>query len=144
MTVSMGAAEEHKSGRPGIALLLVILILSALLAVSAGIFTTVFGQLRISEEVADSFTALYAADEGIERLLYEDLVTDSVPGCSGVSPCSYESADINLPNGACMKLRFTRVASMLTTLTAVGEYRCLVGALSVKRALRVSYQKPPP
>jgi hypothetical protein len=144
MTISTGPKREHKSARPGIALLLVVLITSALLAVSVGIFTTVFGQLRISEEVAYSFTALYAADEGIERLLYEDLVTDSVPGCSGVSPCSYESADINLPNGACMKLRLTRAPSRLTTLTAVGEYRCIAGTLAVKRALRVSYQKPPP
>src|SRR3989338_10000544 len=55
--------------KQGITLLLVVVLLSAILSISIGIFNVVYGEFRISGEVADSFRALYAADEGIAHPL---------------------------------------------------------------------------
>ncbi len=63
--------------RRGITILIVILVLTAILSISAGVLNVVVGQLAISGQAKDSFLALYAADEGIEKWLFLDRV--SVP-----------------------------------------------------------------
>lgn len=56
----------------GVTLLLVIVILSALLSISTGIFNVVFGELMISGEISESYVAFYAADRAIDKFLYLD------------------------------------------------------------------------
>ena len=131
----------------GVTLLLVILILAALLSISLGIFNVVFTELRISGEVADSFVALYAADEAIEKGLYDD--RDTSPLCfptPGPGERCYDSGWINLPNGACYRLRADKTEVSPdppiydVTISATGEFPCGSGTFAVKRALSISYR----
>ncbi len=122
--------------RAGITLLLVILILSAILSISLGILDVVLGEFRISGEITDSFIALYAADQGIERILYDDRVQGNI--CSGGGNCSYGPVQTALSNGSCYVLRLIRTGAD-TTVTSTGEYRCANTLLSVKRAFETAY-----
>ena len=127
----------------GFAVLLVLLILSALLSIGLSIFTVVFGQIRLSAEMNDSFIAFSAATEGFEKYLYMDLIADSVSGCMGTGACSHVNT-INLANGACIYITMTRVNIPFgqTALTSTGEFRCGAASnLPVRRAIRVNYQK---
>lgn len=142
--------SKHKRfGFPprGITLLLVILVLASLLSISIGIFTSVITELRLSGEIADSFVALYAADEAIERGLYLDL-NQPAPLCPGLvfGLNCYDSGTVSLANGSCYRFRVDKVPVGMSnfsgmTIRATGEFRC--GAAgpfgSVKRALRVDY-----
>lgn len=124
--------------RRGMTLLLVILVLSALLSVSFGISNVVIGEFRVSGEIADSFVALYAADQGVERMFYDDRARDAI--CPGGASCSYGPVTTELSNGACYTLRLTRTG-IQTTVVSTGEYRCATPALSVKRALEAVYTR---
>lgn len=128
----------------GITLLLVILILSALLSISLGVYNSVFTEIRLSGEIADSFVALYAADEAIERGLFED--RDATPLCSAPGTNCYDSGWVTVASGACYRLRADRVDVGPTynmTLRATGEFRCGGGTFSVKRALSTDYSITP-
>lgn len=128
-----------RAGRPGITLLLVILILSALLSISVSIFEVIFGEFRLSGEMTDSFTALYAADEGLEELLFNDRVADTY--CAGPGSCTFGPVKRELSSGGCVTIRLNRTGSD-TTLIATGEYRCEApGVFPVKRALQTTYEK---
>lgn len=136
----------------GITLLLVILVLTSLLSISLGIFTSVFTELRISGEIADSFVALYAADEAIERGLYLDR-NQPVSLCTPVVGvgCKYVGPQVQLANGSCYILKVDKTVTGVSynfdvNMRASGEYRCGGGVTSVKRALQTSYGQsiPPP
>lgn len=60
---------ELKSNK-GVSLYLTIVIMSILLAISFGVGTIFLGQTKIIRGMGDSVIALYAADTGIERALY--------------------------------------------------------------------------
>lgn len=134
--------------RRGVVLLLVILILAAMLSISISIFDSVLGEFRISGEITDSFTALYAADQGMEKMLYENRVSSEAWACPGrTGNCEYGPADSvpgdQLPAGACFKVRLERRGQNVTIVSS-GEYNCLnrnpdenIG--SVKRAFQSSY-----
>ncbi len=131
---------------PGITILLVVLVLSALLSISLGILDVVLGEFRISGEITDSFIALYAADQGIEQILYSDRVQNSI--CPGSGSCSYGPVTTPLPNGSCYTLRLNRSGAN-TVVVATGEYRCASPVLAVKRAFEATYihsatSTPPP
>lgn len=128
----------------GVTLLFVVVVVGALLSISLGIFTVVYGQLRLTGEITDSFRAFYAADEAMEKLLFDDRIADSVPGCSGSGNCDYPSSGqamitTSAPN-TCALVTFQR-RSRTTTISAVGEYPCGGGEFVVRRALRAVYQK---
>ncbi len=126
------------SPRGGVAILLTVLILSALLAIGLGIFDIVFGEIRITEELSDSFVSLYASDQGLEQLLYNDFA-DTLPGCSGRNPCTYaESFDFG--GQRCSRLSLRRTGIGQTFAESIGEYRC-GSERSVKRRFVTSYQK---
>lgn len=124
--------------RAGMTLLLVILIISALLSVSLSIVTVVLGELRIAGEMTDSFIALYAADEGMERLLYDDRIAESI--CPGSGSCSYGPVTASLSNGACYTARLSRTGND-TTIISTGEFRCGSPVLSVRRAFQATYTR---
>lgn len=122
-------------------LLLVVLLLAAFLSIAAGIFQIAFTEYRLSGELSDSFRALYAADEGIERLFFYDRVLDSALGCSGITECHPAPQSIDFGNGVCLELQLSRETSAITTLTAIGEFRCGGSPITVRRALEATYQK---
>lgn len=132
----------HSSFSGGMTLLLVVLLLAIFLSIAAGTFQIAFTEYRLSGELSDSFQALYAADEGVERLFFYDRVLNSaVLGCSAWGACTSTPQTINLGNGICVELRFSRDAAAQTAVTAVGEFRCGGSAVAVRRALEATYQK---
>ena len=57
--------------KKGVALYMSLLILSAVMAISASIASVLIGQFKISGDVQKAMNAVYAADSGIEKALYE-------------------------------------------------------------------------
>jgi len=122
----------------GIALLLVVVLLSALLSISLGIFNVVFGQLKISGEISDSFVAFYAADQGIEKTLYRDRIQGELCTIAPGPNCFVET-NIDVQSGGCYTLRLSRVSSSTEIITS-GQYRCGANPNRVvKRGFQVDY-----
>ncbi len=140
--------------REGITLLLVVVIVSALLSISVGIFNVAYGQLRISGELADSFFASYAADQGMERMLYRDRrAADDVCDKGNVvnfgDPCMPEET-ITISSGggasACYTVKVSQKdveppdGVLDTVIQASGQYRCGVNPdRVVRRGFQVVY-----
>lgn len=118
--------ELRNSAKKGITLLLVVVILSALLSISIGIFNVVFGELLISGEIADSFVAYYAADEGAEKNLYLDRIAGGLTDGTSLSR--------NLSSGGCYTTMFHKNPPTPTTRCSLdpddleietsGQYPC--------------------
>lgn len=85
--VKMLKCLNVKMAERGVSIFFAVIILSTLLAVALGITTILIGQIRIVKGMADSVVSFYAADTGLERVLYEDKMC-RLPGCAGLSwPC---------------------------------------------------------
>ena len=126
------------SEKRGVTLLLVLVILSALLSTSIGIFNLVFGELQISGEIADSFVAFYSADQGIEKILYRDRILQEICPTLGEN-CFIISTPAPVESEGCYTLRVSKTAA-LTTLVVSGQYRCGTNPTRVvKRGFQVSY-----
>ena len=123
--------------REGITLLLVVALLSAILSISVGIFNVVIGEFRISGEITDSFRALYAADEGIERTLYRDRIVRAI--CTGVQGTDcFVATDMPVKSGACYTVQVSKTPK--TQITIAGQYRCGVNPTRVvKRGFQLGY-----
>ncbi|MFH1451251.1 MAG: pilus assembly PilX N-terminal domain-containing protein [bacterium] len=63
-----------KTSKKGVSVYLAILVMSILLAIGIGVTTIILGQARMIRSMGDSVIAFYAADTGIENVLYEDKV----------------------------------------------------------------------
>lgn len=137
--------------RRGITILLVVVILSALLSIGLGIFNIFFTQFIISGDIADSFTALYAADRSIESFLYRDRVDDAFGAVNcdpGPDPQNPDPAyDVNnctksTDNGTdkeygCSDTKIYRVAGTVR-MVGIGQYRCGTSRF-VRRGFEVNY-----
>lgn len=124
--------------RDGITLLLVVVLLSAILSISLGIFNVVYGEFRISGEVADSFRALYAADEGIERTLYLDRQGDGVCVVVEGRDC-YVVTDIPVLSGGQYSARVSKENGRTAVIVA-GQNRAGVhSARIIRRGFQVTY-----
>jgi hypothetical protein len=77
----------------GTILYFAILILSVIFAIAMGLSLIIFGQLKMQREIGYSVIALYAADAGVERALYEIYTT------STANPFPFSVSE-NLDNGA--------------------------------------------
>lgn len=78
----------------GIALLITMLLLGTIIATALGVAILTAGQTGITRLVNDSVTAVFAADAGMEKVLYV---------CNGRSFASYPPADftnLDIGNGA--------------------------------------------
>ena len=129
--------KQKDSLREGITLLLVIILLSAIMSVGLGIFNVVIGELRISGEVSDSFIAFYAADQGIERTLYQDRVLHSI--CATPGQDCFTDTDVPVESQACYTARVSKVAST-TDIVVAGQYRCGPNpSRVVKRGFELTY-----
>ena len=126
----------------GITMLLVVAILSALMSISLGIFNIIYDQVRISGEIADSFLAFYSADQGIEKNLYLDRITNiSSPYgmCSGEGDPCYTESGASALAGGCYDIAVKKLASA-TELKVLGQYPCTAGSLRIiKRGFNLTY-----
>lgn len=77
----------------GASLLLTILIMSAILAIAMGISKLSLNEIKMSREYPESYVAYYAAETGMEQLLYLDH-TGAISG-----PDLYNSGIVILGDG---------------------------------------------
>ncbi len=141
--------------REGITLLLVILVLSALMTISLGIFNIIFTELQISGELSRSFRALYASDQGLEYVLYRDRVLGDVcpPNSSpdAETPCPGGSLPISLDTPGfvnCFTFGYpdSRTADVTvvkfggqTKIKSLGKSDCANSFRTVSRAFQIIY-----
>lgn len=129
-------AKSHKlkAAQEGITMLLTLLITAALMAMSGSIFSFLITELRMSGELSDSFYAMYAADEGMERAFYDDRIRGLYP-----NPGVYTIPSGALSNGSCYTATITRGA-VTTTIKSVGKYQCSGGSRQLQRSFEATYQ----
>lgn len=138
-------ATDNRQQQRGITLLLVIVILSAILSISIGVFNVIFGQILLSGEIGDSFRAFFAADQGVERMLWRDR------NAGPIGDQEEDSRNAGLTGGsldldACFAVRITKAdisgtSEQLVTITSTGEYRCQGAARRVvRRGLEIQYR----
>lgn len=130
--------------KQGMTLLLVVVITSAILAVSTGIFNIVIGELLISGEIADSFVAFYAADRALDKFLYLDRV-----GGGLLNGNTEDTTTIESPTGCYVVTIYKTPPIVLaqcgsdtnnTCIKSTGQFRCGANpAHIVKRGFTVMY-----
>lgn len=130
--------QATSNKQEGITLLLVIVLLSAILSISIGIFNVVIGEFRISGEATDSFRALYAADQGIERTLYQDRMQEALCTVAQGADC-FVAEGVSVPSEACYTVKVSKLPAA-TAIVIAGQYRCGPSpSRVVKRGFEVAY-----
>ena len=89
----------------GSAIYFTFIVLSIMLATALGISVLLVGQIKLMTGIENSVVAFYAADSGIENILYQKKIGEEISNCSGEIPPSYCSIDLN--NGASAQATFT-------------------------------------
>lgn len=131
----------------GITLLLVIVILSALLSISAGVFNVVIGEIMISGEIGESYVAFYAADRAIDKFLYLDRSvrggalrnndqdnTTSVPSVNGCYTVKMIKGPLNIRD------QCQSSSALNACIKSIGSSRCGTSSPRlVKRGFMVLY-----
>jgi len=116
----------------GISIYLVILISTFILAVALGLSTILISRIKVSHEIGYSVVALYAADTGIERILYE--IRSTPPTCDPTAcatfPCCNSSS--TLSNGAGYNV-YVASSTPAVRIKSIGNYQ------TVNRAIEISY-----
>ncbi len=80
----------------GVALYFALLILSSIIVITASVASIMIGQFNISGDIRKSMKAVYAADSGLEKALYE--VRKNGQGDAAALDCS--GFGLTLPMGA--------------------------------------------
>ena len=122
----------NKSSENGIAIILSMFVLSAILAIAMGISTLLLREVQIAKTAGFSIPAFFAADTGVEKLL----MFRNTPGV--FSECISAASPCTLANGAnfwilvrapgedgCTALNFC--------IESTGEFR------GTRRAVEVNY-----
>lgn len=124
----------------GISLYLAVIIMAILLAIVLGMTAILLSQIRMIKGMENSVVAFYAADTGIERVLYQDKMCRQ-DGCEVLSwpcwdtdaiPCNEGLSNGSIPGNvgaATYQANFTDGA---TTIQSVGTYK------DTKRAIEVT------
>lgn len=115
----MKLLAKDNQKQSGIALLLTIIILSAVTLIAVLIADIVVVQLKLAKDISDSQAAVYAADSGVEWQLYQIR-----KGVSVTSPV--------MSNGATVTTTVTGMVPSFT-IKSLGSYK------SVKRQFEVSF-----
>lgn len=74
-----------KNSQKGVSLYFAVIITSLLLAIALGLSTILISQIKILKEMGDSTIALFAADSGMEKILYLDIECNQA-GCTTTWP----------------------------------------------------------
>lgn len=72
----------------GVSIYLALMILVVVLGIAFGVSTILLSQIKMVKAIGDSVAALYAADTGIEKILYDvHEGIDIISLCQETSPC---------------------------------------------------------
>lgn len=114
----------------GVSIYLAIVIMFILLSIGLGISTLLVGQIRIIRGMGYSVVALYAADTGIERVLFEIRKNNYTPGALPDYP--FGPTPVIMNNGATYAVKIIS-ANGTFTINSIGAYQ------GTNRAIEISY-----
>ena len=115
----------------GAALLLTLLILTAILSIAFGVSALIFGETKMSQEVPRSLRAYYIAEAGIERKLYEIRQQSNLNDIGSAPDWCSGAGKVCLDPDTCYAVDVTAGAT-----TYIKGYGCYKGT---RRAIEVSY-----
>ncbi len=130
---------KEKSQKGSVALFSAIMIMTLSLTMVFSLSVIFLRKVRIIRGLGDSVVAFYAANTGIEKLLYEDKICNISP-CPG--HCIVDCTGINFPftstgtliNGAFFEANYSvEVGTGRSIFESVGEYRGARRAIRVRR-----------
>jgi len=124
-------------GQKGVSIYLSVLILSFILSIALGISAIFVTQIKEATKMGDSVIAFFAADSGIERILWKDNVCwNNNPPC--LSPCNSNCA--GLQSGTRIDYQFPlgtdysyTVQSEGNGFKAIGIYKGTQRAIEINR-----------
>lgn len=138
-------SKKFGNNQRGVSLYYAVVITSLLLAIALGLGTILISQIRGLKEMGDSVMALFAADTGMEYILYLDIICQKEENCSSTSPfyeLCYDQANLAyeagfIPTTTCMGLFYYTTSTDLapdwkfvTSVTTTAEatvFRCSRG-----------------
>jgi len=122
----------NKSSEQGIAIVLSIFVLSAILAIAMGISTLLLREVQFIKTAGFSIPAFFAADTGVEKILMLRNSPQAFTECtSAVSPCilgngaNFWITVVDSGEGGCTAPNFC--------IESTGEFR------GTRRAIEVNY-----
>lgn len=124
---------KYLNTQKGIAIYLALIVMFILLSIGLGLSTLLVGQIRIIRGIGNSVVAIYAADTGIERVLYaiRKEVPPYVP-VAGDEPCGVSFSCPPLSNGASYTIKIIS-ANATFTINSKGTYQ------ATQRAIEITY-----
>lgn len=134
-----------KKDNKGIALLLTVILASAILTIGVGVFNILYGQLIIVGKAEYSFQALYASDIGTEQTFYRDRQQGACTtgGCD--MPLGAYSYPYGPDNNLCYHVDVDITPGCgggVTTrcITVVGQYTCIPDVATATRFVRRAFE----
>lgn len=117
---------NYKHSQKGISLIFSVFILTFVLGIALGGASIVVRQIQITRNIGYSVIAFYAADSGVEKILFKDRDNPaSVPD-------GYGEEDIPLGNGAEYTVNVTKDSNG-TTIDSKGIFK------NINRAIEIQY-----
>ena len=130
-------ALSQKIRQRGVAIYLALIIMIVLLGIGVGLSTIIVGQLKIKRGMENSVAAFYAADTGVERILYEEKLCRNLscgPFCNIAEIA--EGSSFSDSVGDATYITDVTYEGDTVKLRSVGEYK------GVKRAIETLVSRP--
>ena len=125
--------------KQGIALLLIIIIMTGVLTISLSVFEIVVSNLILTGTVANSYYALYVTDRIVEKLLFLDRSGPPYNAYPTASPAGGITITFDESGGKTANIEYTVDHTSGTTMEVHGRYPATGNKDAVKRAFRITY-----
>ena len=120
--------NNHKNQK-GVSLYLTMVILSVLMAVILTMINVAISQIKVIHTLSNSVVAFYAADTGVERVLYAVYKEGYIPS-KGECPSSYGGT---LENEAAYEVCVSDKSNLI--IFSTGSYR------KIKRRIEITFEE---
>jgi hypothetical protein len=90
---------KNKKQKGSVLLMIAVLVLAIVVATSVGVASLVINQISQSKDVSDSIKAYYAAESGMEKILYDYYKTPSPTQFPNIDNMALLCSDDNLSGG---------------------------------------------
>ncbi len=121
-----GLKSKFQNSKKGVSIIFAVFLLSFISLLAFGVSGILLRQVKIMREIGYSVVSFYAADSGVEAVLYDDRKLGHLPDNYSISASFNE-------NGASYDVTFTRDAGV-TTIKSIGGFK------NASRAIEVQYQ----
>ncbi len=140
---------KAKKSNMGFVMLFAVTLSAILLSIALGVANIAFREAKFSANARDTNDAFFAADTGIESVLFSDKNGELCPPVNGSSSCLYPVAGLGDAGVSCANVTMSRAtdASGNVTIKVVskgynnggGGNSCIPNVNSVERQIEVNY-----